>query len=442
MAAEIKPRVLSRDEHPISRKDLDQDAVRILYRLKKHGFQAYVVGGAVRDLLRGEHPKDVDIATDARPWELRDLFHNSRMIGRRFRIVHVFFGDKNIEVATLRRQIDVDEESDDLYVEEDNAWGDVESDSFRRDFTINALFYDISDFSLIDYTGGVDDIDHKIIRCIGDPTVRFQEDPVRMLRAIKFAARFGFSIEYECDEAIHAHAEDILKASTPRVTEEVFRILSQDNAAPGLEMLRDFGFLDVLWPQWLELIGEDGFAQVVDFFEAVQREGEEGRFYPLELVAAGLFVPLLGTVDPTENRYQQEASALASELRSVADQMEIPKRMAAAILSLMRGQLYLLYFPHRKKNVQRFVNNSEFDWVWSFHELAFGHIEALHPIQEVWLHAAEQRGETLAGWLDSRDQRDVFSFRGKTGGGRYRNGDERGVVKKHNRRGGRRRRRR
>jgi poly(A) polymerase len=234
ITAEVTPRILSRDEHPISRKDLDQDAVRILYRLKKNGYAAYVVGGAVRDLLRGEHPKDVDIATDARPWELRDLFSNSRMIGRRFRIVHVFFGDKNIEVATLRRQVEANESEDDLYVEEDNAWGDVESDSFRRDFTINALFYDINDFSRIDYTGGVEDVKQKIIRCIGDPTVRFREDPVRMLRAIKFAARFGFTFEESCAAAMHAHNEDILNASTPRVTEELFRILSQDNAREGL----------------------------------------------------------------------------------------------------------------------------------------------------------------------------------------------------------------
>ncbi len=432
-------RVIARPDHTISRKDIDQDALRILYRLKKHGYEAYIVGGAVRDILRGEHPKDFDIATDASPWELKELFHNSRMVGRRFRIVHVYFGNKNIEVATLRRQVPTDTSDDDLYVEEDNAWGDVESDSFRRDFTINALFYDINDFSLIDYTGGVDDIEHKIIRSIGDPGVRFQEDPVRMLRAIKFAARFDFEIEEATRTAIKEHHADILKASTPRVTEELFRIIGQLHGDVGIKLLHEFGFIDVLWGEWLEVIGEDGFEQVLDFFARIQKEADEGRFYPLEFVAAGLFVPLLGTIDPLDNQYQKHASHLATEIRALGDVMDLPKRMTAAMMSLLRGQLYLLYFPHRKKNVQRFVNNPDFDWIWSYHDLAFGEVTELHSIQEVWLRAAENRTSVQAGWLDSRDSRDVFSFRGKTGGGRYRPDEERSIINK--RRGGRRRRR-
>ena len=441
MDAMTDPLVIERADHPISRKDLDQDAIRILYRLKRNGYEAYVVGGAVRDLLRGEHPKDVDIATNARPWEIRDLFHNSRTIGRRFRIVHVFFGDKNIEVSTLRRQIEVDETDEDLYVEEDNAWGDVESDAFRRDFTVNALFYDINGFDIIDYVGGVDDIENQVIRCIGDPAVRFQEDPVRMLRAIKFAARFGFHMEAETEKAIHDYCEEILKASQPRVTEELFRIIGQRNGRQGLLLLKEFGFLDVLWPEWLDVIGEDGFEQVVDFFDSLYKEAAEGRFYPLEFIAAGLFLPIIGTVDPHDNAFQKNASHLATEIRSLAVGMDIPKRMAAAILTLMKGQLYLIYFPHRKKSVFRFINNPDYDWVWSLHELAFGHVEALHGIQEAWIRAADQRREVGVGFLSERDARDVFSFRGKTGGGRFSEDEERQFVNRR-RSGGRRRGRR
>ena len=440
MDAMTEPLVIERSDHPISRKNLDQDAVRILYRLKRNGYEAYVVGGAVRDMLQGEIPKDVDIATNARPWEIRDLFHNSRTIGRRFRIVHVFFGDKNIEVSTLRRQIEVADDEDDLYVEEDNAWGDVESDAFRRDFTINALFYDINDFSLIDYVGGVQDIEDQVIRCIGDPAVRFQEDPVRMLRAIKFAARFGFHIEEETAAAMRSYAEEILKASQPRVTEELFRIIGQRNGKQGLLLLREFGFVDVLWPEWLDLVGEDGFEQVMDFFDGLEEEAAGGRFYPLEFIAAGLFLPIIGTVDPHDNAFQKNASHLATEIRSLAIGMDIPKRMAAAILTLMKGQLYLIYFPHRKKSVFRFVNSPDYDWVWSFHEIAFAGLEALHGIQEAWIRAADQRKEVGVGFLTERDARDVFSFRGKTGGGRFSEDDERQFVNR--RRGGRRRGRR
>lgn len=438
-----EPLHIVREDHPISRKDLDQDAVRILYRLKRHGYEAYVVGGAVRDLLRGESPKDVDIATSARPWEIKELFHNSRLIGRRFRIVHVFFGDKNIEVSTLRKQIEVNEDDEDLYVEEDNAWGDVESDAFRRDFTINALFYDINDFSIIDYVGGVADIEAQVIRCIGDPAVRFQEDPVRMLRAIKFAARFGFHMDPATEQAIHDYSEEILKASQPRVTEEIFRIIGQVNGKQGLILLRDFGFLDVLWPEWLDIIGDEGFEQVLGFFEALYEESQQGRYYPLEFIAAGLFLPMIGSVDPTDNMYQANVAHLGSELRSLAIGMDIPKRMAAAMLSLMKGQLYIIYFPMRKKSVQRFINAQDYDWIWSFHELAFGGVEELHCIQEVWIHAADQRREVGVGFLTERDARDVFSFRGKTGGGRFQDDDERQFVNRRSSRGrGRRGRRR
>ena len=188
------------------------------------------------------------------------MFRNSRTVGRRFRLVHVFFGHKNVEVATLRSAVEPSGDGDDLYVEDDNQWGDLESDAFRRDFTINALFYDIRDFSVIDYTGGVKDLQNHVVRTIGDPRVRFQEDPVRMLRAIKFAARFGYTFERTTEEAIKELHAEILKASRFRVTEEIFRILVQANRQDGLRMLGDFGFLSVLYPQWLDAIGEEGLA--------------------------------------------------------------------------------------------------------------------------------------------------------------------------------------
>jgi poly(A) polymerase len=188
----MEPIRIARADHPISRKLIDPDTLRVLYRLKDEGFSAYLVGGAVRDILMGRRPKDFDVATDARPNDLRKLFRNSRVVGRRFKIVHVFFGGKNVEVATLRSMVEPDAAAgDDLYIDDDNQWGDLESDAFRRDFTVNALYYDIRTFDVIDYTGGLADLKAHRIRAIGEASVRFQEDPVRMLRAIKFAARYG-----------------------------------------------------------------------------------------------------------------------------------------------------------------------------------------------------------------------------------------------------------
>jgi poly(A) polymerase len=432
----VEPLIIPRPDHSVSRTLIDADALRILYRLHSAGFEAYVVGGAIRDMLRGREPKDFDIATNASPNQIRRLFRNSRTIGRRFRLVHIYFDDKNIEVSTLRRSThEADEfvpESDaegDLYVHDDNCWGDVESDAFRRDFTINALFYDIADFSVIDYVGGVEDLKAGLIRCLGEPELRFREDPVRMLRAIKFAARFGFRIEEQTARAIHTWKEEILKASPFRVTEELFRIISQKNRHVGLRLLREYGMIQQLWPTWLEAIGDDGFEQVCDFSQRVNEHANHGDFVPLEVTAAGLFLPLLDVVDIDTGNYNEHAARLAEELQTLAVQMDMPRRLTALISVLLRGQLYLLYFVHRRKQVQKFVRKAEFDWVWRFSDLAFGHLEDLQPMQEMWLREREALGTELHGWVDHPDARDVFSFRGKTGGGRHGEGEQRGVIR-------------
>ena len=196
---ENKPTILSRNQHSISRKQIDADCLKVLYRLSRHGFKAYLVGGSVRDLLLGRQPKDFDIGTDATPSQIRKLFRNCFLVGRRFRLAHIrFSGNKLIEVATFRRQPEEDElpdNHDDHSHFVQNVFGSPAEDAFRRDFTINALFYDIADFSVIDYVGGLQDLEQKRIRVIGDPLVRFVEDPVRMLRALEFAARLDFQLD-------------------------------------------------------------------------------------------------------------------------------------------------------------------------------------------------------------------------------------------------------
>ena len=215
------PTVYKRADHCVSRKNIDPDALKVLYRLSNLGYTAYLVGGGVRDLLMGRKPKDFDVGTSAKPNEVKRAFRNCFLIGRRFRLAHVRFGDKVIETATFRRNAQTVCEIIEHAAEgpmEDNTFGTPETDAYRRDFTVNGLFYNIEDFSVIDWVGGMKDIEGKVIRSIGDPNIRFREDPVRMMRAVKFAARLGFTIERKTLAAMKRHHACILTAAVPRVS--------------------------------------------------------------------------------------------------------------------------------------------------------------------------------------------------------------------------------
>src|SRR5881628_2498614 len=240
----VEPRVAPRAEHSISRRDIDPDALKVLYRLRQFNYTAYLVGGSVRDLLIGRRPKDFDIGTSAHPYQVKKLFRNCWIIGRRFRLAHVKFGQKVIEVATFRRQVGVGEEvvqdgvpapdpttpEGEHLIHHDNTFGTPEQDAFRRDFTINALAYDIATFAVIDYVGGLEDLRAGVVRSIGDPDVRLREDPVRMLRAIALAARLDFTIEPTLLDAIRMHRQEIAKSSQPRLLEEYYKILRAGSA--------------------------------------------------------------------------------------------------------------------------------------------------------------------------------------------------------------------
>jgi poly(A) polymerase len=259
----LTPLVLERPEHPISRRDIDANVLKVLYRLINADHLAYLVGGGVRDLMLGRQPKDFDIATSAHPHQIRALFGNSRLIGRRFRLVHVFFGPNNIEVATFRRRAD-DCGDDDLLIRHDNTFGTPEEDAFRRDFTINALFYDPRTFRVIDYVGGVRDLSERLIRTIGEPDLRMREDPVRMIRAVRLAAKLDFEIEPATARAIERCASDLTRASTPRLVEEIYRTLMLANSARALSLMERLGLLDSALP-----IVSDHLKQHRDRFEAV-----------------------------------------------------------------------------------------------------------------------------------------------------------------------------
>src|ERR671931_280334 len=266
----VEPRVVPRAEHSISRRDIDPDALKVLYRLRQFDHTAYLVGGSVRDLLLNRRPKDFDIGTSAHPYQVKKLFRNCWIIGRRFRLAHVKFGPKVIEVATFRRQVAAGEEvvqdgvpapdpstpEGEHLIHRDNTFGTPEEDAFRRDFTINALFYDIATFSIIDYVGGLDDLRDRIVRSIGDPDVRLREDPVRMLRAIALAARLDFTIEPTLVEAIRTHRQEITKSSPARLLEEYYKILRAGSAERAFRGLDDVGLLEPTSPELHRHAGE------------------------------------------------------------------------------------------------------------------------------------------------------------------------------------------
>jgi poly(A) polymerase len=283
------PVVVPRAEHAISRKQIDPDALKVLYRLHQNNFAAYLVGGSVRDLLLGRRPKDFDIGTDAHPYQVKRLFKNCWIIGRRFRLAHVRFGPKTIEVATFRRQLTAaelaipEEPHDGIPLEHaghhdrmlhrDNTFGTPEEDAFRRDFTVNALFYDIADFSIIDFTGGLRDLDECIIRCIGDPTERFQEDPVRMIRAVSMASRLDFTIDPPIDAAIAAHRGELARSAPARLVEEIYKLLRAGSAEKAFRMLAERRLLEPIAPElqkraseglWRSLVALDTYRRQFD----------------------------------------------------------------------------------------------------------------------------------------------------------------------------------
>jgi len=314
------PVILPRAEHPISREQIDSDALKVLYRLHQNGYTAYLVGGSVRDLLLDRLPKDFDIGTSAHPYQVKKLFRNCWIIGRRFRLAHVRFGLKNIEVATFRRHVTAEEmavadaateataatevavhtsaravaaeltpepsvsdapamddttarytprtagsrrprggpeagDGHDKLIHRDNTFGTPEEDAFRRDFTINALFYNIADFSIIDYTGGLRDLEARVVRCIGDPDERFQEDPVRMTRAVAMAARLGFTIDPPIDAAIERNRALIASASPARLVEEFYKLLRSGAGDTAFRMMAERRLLDPVAPALQEAAG-------------------------------------------------------------------------------------------------------------------------------------------------------------------------------------------
>ena len=270
-------------QHPVREEDIDPDALMVLYRLKDAGYSGYLVGGGVRDLYLGKKPKDFDISTDARPGQLRKLFRNSRTIGRRFRLVQVFFREgKIIEVSTLRSQSEYDEDGDsDEVLPSNNTFGTLEEDACRRDLTINSLFYEVENKTVIDYVGGVQDLKNRIIRLVGDPDRRITRDPVRMLRAVRHAARAGFTIEEATWQAIIRHRDKLELCPTSRIRDELLKDLQGGASRAWAELAMQSGLFYLLFPFYEKLLtetqGELVKEELLSLLAVTDRIFSEGR---------------------------------------------------------------------------------------------------------------------------------------------------------------------
>jgi poly(A) polymerase len=368
--------VVDRSDHSISRRRIPENVLKVLYRLHRSGYRAYLCGGSVRDLLMSRQPKDFDIATDAHPAAIRRLFRNSRIIGRRFRLVHVIFQDMIVEVSTFRREPERGtEENAELLITDDNTFGSPLQDARRRDLTINALFYNIADFSVIDYVGGLDDLHQKRVRVIGDPDIRFREDPVRMMRAIEFASRLDFHIEPATYDAILRHRTEILKASPPRVSEEILELLRRGWSRDAFRLMVDSGLLEPLLPETYRAIAGDRTPYFWKMLEVLDRTVQSGRKISDAVLLSVLLLPwVIDELEQEEKRKPRlrigEAIVFIRELiQPVCARMALPASTRHHIEQALETLWRLLEPPIDRRAQLRFVYREPFHDALSLLEL-------------------------------------------------------------------------
>lgn len=390
------PLTIRRSGHNISRSLISPNALKILYRLRDNGYQAFMVGGSVRDLLLERTPKDFDLATDATPAEIKKLFRNCRLVGRRFRLAHLHFKDEIIEVATFRKGGDpaeLDEpaaadeggaeqssgprrlqghlqKSDEGVLLRDNLFGTPEEDAWRRDFTVNALAYNIADFAIIDYTGGVEDLERRLIRTIGDPAGRFAEDPVRMLRAIRLAAQLDFAIEHHSWEAMVADARRITLASPARLFDEVVKLFLSGRAEKCWQLLWDCGLAMAILPDfstWLKSADSISCLQALPWLDALT-ESKKAVSPPLFLALffGGYLAEKGESLVCRGDSFQARIDgSLALFMAEVGGRLFIPQRTVMRLREILLLQQRLVKTPGRKPEnvISRLAFNEALDYL-------------------------------------------------------------------------------
>ena len=372
----MEPNFIARPDHIVSRRQISTAALKVLYGLKEAGYIAYLAGGGVRDLLLKRNPKDFDVATNATPEEIKKLFRNCRLIGRRFRLAHVYFHDEIIEVATFRAPAPAEDtkpegntfQAKNGLVLRDNVFGTPEEDALRRDFTVNALFYNIADFSIIDYANGIKDLNKRIIRVIGDPKTRFIEDPVRILRAIRFAASLDFTIEKTARAAIRAQAPRLEDCSSSRLYEEIQKLLSCGKAKRVFELCRELDVFEHLFPEigaWLNDPSGEGKSH---WFEKTFKQIDCWNTAGFKVAPALLFALLFGKyhewvaeqITAKEGLSHTDAlqEATHRHISQLCDRIRIPKAVTHHIAFIMAGQPR--FQKTTAKNATRMLRHRDF----------------------------------------------------------------------------------
>ena len=413
-----EPVIIPRAQHHVSRALISENALKVLHRLKEAGYASLLVGGCVRDLMLGREPKDFDVVTDARPEQIRKLFHNARVIGRRFRLVHVRFGREIIEVATFRaiphdaleepipqeaeEAEEIDDEIEDIEEFEDeapaevtdhNVFGSQEEDAVRRDFTVNALYYDIRDFSVMDYVGGVEDLKRGILRVIGNPESRYREDPVRMLRAVRFAAKLGFKFEEKTAAPIRDLAPLLTTVPPARMFEEVLKLFHGGYALETYELLRHYGLFQHLFPLTEKSLEreEQGFPVTLlprALANTDARVNEDKPVTPAFLFAAMLWEPVRQQVGELiasgMNSYDAMFRAADQVLREQLRYVSIPKRFSVPMREIWSMQDRL----ERRAGQQAFrlLENKRFRAAYDFLLLRAATGEADQALADWWTH--------------------------------------------------------
>jgi len=400
----VDPRRIPRSEHTVSRKHISPGALQVLSRLHDAGHRALLVGGGVRDLLLDGHPKDFDVATDATPEEIKNLFRTCRLIGRRFRLAHVRFGREIIEVATFRGEHDGAGDGKvqhDGRIVRDNVFGTLEEDVRRRDFTVNALYYDIADFSVIDFVGGVQDLRDGVLRMIGEPEQRYREDPVRMLRAVRFAAKLGFRLESGCAEAIRELGELLDEISPARLFEELLKLFQSGYGERTMELLREYDLLIYLLPMTDAAMRRDEFAERLMMKALANTDARIAQGKPVTpafLFAAFLWPSvsrrtreLCERGEPANAALQQAASEL---MPAQLEATSLPRRFAVPMREIWQLQDRLTDL--NGKRALRLLGHPRFRAAYDFLCLRVEAGEKLHKAATFWTEIQEQNPEQQA----------------------------------------------
>lgn len=418
---EIALHVITRQEHNVSRKQISDNALKVLYRLNGAGFDAFLVGGGVRDILLKEQPKDFDIATNATPEQIKGLFRNCRLIGRRFRLAHIMFGRDIIEVATFRGHHqetvkNVSAQSDEGMLLRDNVYGSIDEDAERRDFTVNAMYYNISDFSIHDYAGGIEDLEDKIIRLIGDPETRYREDPVRMLRAIRFAAKLDFDIEEDTAEPIEGLAHLLQDIPAARMFEESLKLLQSGYGLETYHLLREYDLFQQIFPLVAKEFTEDYSSETEAMLDLVldstdQRINDGKRINPAFMFAALLWYPLNRVANELMeekgfNYYDAIMEASNQILDEQVKTIAIPRRHTATIREIWQLQLRL---PRRSgKRAFRLMELNKFragfDFLEMRGEVEEGDTQALAKWWQTFQNAGRNMRQAMANEAEQNDK--------------------------------------